>query len=190
VDNFEQELEIDYIYDYKEFKETNLHPTSIASILCCNVIPIAGILFFELILLIVCLTSGFSEIRVYSMILIPSIYGAIVLLYTPSYLILLKIQWKRLSKLPLERKWIFTNEGIIVDKTYIRTLHRWAIIQKVVEGKKTIQFRITDNKTFNLTFDLIPKRALSVEQYELLQTILLKYLDSNKIQFKIDKQVV
>lgn len=188
MESTEQELEITYEYEYKDFKKTNLHPSMLPSIICCNIIPATGILIFELIMLLVSLQSGFSEIRIFFMIVVASVYILFVLLYTPTYILFLRFQWKRINKLPLERKWIFTNKGIIVDKTYTSTKYDWEKIHKVVESRNAIHFNLTNNKVINLVLDFLPKSALNEEQYELLHIILLKYLDSSKIKLKIDKK--
>ncbi len=184
MENSEQELVISYTYDHKEFKKMNIHPTSLASIICCYIIPIAGLLLIELIFLVVGLISGFNEIMVFFMIIIPCIYGAVVLLFTPVWLIFLRILWKRANRLPLERKWIFTKEGIIIDKTYSKTLHHWMTIQNVDIGKKSIFFATINKKVFKLGFDPLPLRFLDDEQFESLLTILRKYLDDSRIKIK------
>ncbi|NHJ05224.1 MAG: hypothetical protein EAX90_10390 [Candidatus Heimdallarchaeota archaeon] len=188
MEPIEQELEITYQYDFQEFKERNLHPTTLVSILCCNVIPIVGILLIELILLLICVTLGFTDIRIFYMIIIPSIYCALVLLYTPSFLVLLRIHWKRINRLPLDRKWFFTPKGIIIDKTYTKRLHTWETIQNFVIGRKTIFFGFTTNKIFNFGFDPLSLRFLEEKQFEELLIIVHKYLPNDKIHFKIDRE--
>ena len=188
MENTEQEMEIAYVHDYQDFKRVSLHPSTITSIICCNIIPITGTLIFELVMLIISLQSGFSWIRISIMIVVPSLCISVIILYTPTYIIILKYQWKKISKLPLERKWIFTNKGIIVDKTYTSTKFDWEKIHKVVESRKAIHFNLTNNKVINLVLDSLPKSALNEEQYGQLHTILQKYLDSSKIKFKIDKE--
>ncbi len=188
MENTEQEMEITYVQNYKDFKKLTLHPSTIANIICCNIIPITGILIFELVMLILSLQSGFSEMRIFYMVLVPSFYTLFIILFTPTWIIVIKFQWKKTSKLPLERKWIFTNKGIIVDKVYTSTKYEWEKILKVVESRNQINFNLTNNKVINLVLDFLPKRALNEEQYGQLHTILLKYLDSSKIKFKIDKK--
>ena len=188
MDDNNQDLMISYTYDYKQFKKEHLHPTTLLSILCCNIIPITVILIVELVLLLISLEVGFTFMRVFWMILLAGIYTLFILIYTPAYLILTNIQWKRINKLPLERKWLFTEKGITIDRLYIKTYYPWKIFQSIDIGKKAIFFRTTNNNIINLGIETLPIRHLHEEQFEELQIIFRNYLGESKIQFGVDKE--
>lgn len=100
-----------------------------------------------------------------------------------------KRQWNQITKLPLENKWSFSEEGIIIDRTFSIKKVGWDRIQKVTEGYKFINFFQTDNRVINIIHGQLPRVALNDEQYLMLHTILLKYLDSSKVKLKIDKKI-
>lgn len=184
----EENLVISYTFDHKEFKETNLHPTSLAGALCCYIIPFVVVLFVELILLIVCLIFGFSEMRIFYMIFIAAAYCLFIFLFTLLWLIILRVQWKNTTRLPLEHKWIFTKEGVFVDKTYTKTVHIWSTIQSIQIWKRLIFFGTIKNRLFQLGFGTLPIRFLTEKQFEELIIVLQKYLDENIILYKTEKQ--
>jgi hypothetical protein len=186
----EQELVISYILDKKEFNDRNLHPTSLASFLCCFVIPVAGLVLLELILLIVGLVIGFDFILTFFMIIIPSIYGAVILLFIPTWLIVLKLKWSKVNRLPKDQKWIFSKEGITIDKTYSKSLHPWIAIQHVTIRRFSIYFGTSKPRTIGLVIGIgeIQLRYIEEEQYEELLVVLRKYLDESKILIKVDKK--
>ena len=101
------------------------------------------------------------------MIIIPSFYGVFMLLFIPTWLITLKIKWNRVNRLPMERKWIFTKEGVTIDKTYSKSLHLWITIQNVTITKRAIFFGTTKPKMFGISLgfgdshlDLLKKNNL------------------------------
>ena len=189
MENSEQELVITYKYGKKEFNDRNIHPASLLGIICCFLIPLSGLLLLELVLLIVCLVIGFSDILVFTLILIPSIFGLFYLIFIPSWLIYLDIHWKGVKRLPMDRKWIFTKEGIIIDKTYSKSLHPWITIQHVTISKITIVFGTSPPKKFGFVTNAgeIPVRLITEEQYIALMPILIKYLGESKILLKTDR---
>lgn len=188
MENSEEELVISYTSDHKEFKEMNLHPTSLAGALCCYIIPFVGVLIIELIFLIVCLIFGFSEMRIFYMIFIAAVYFLFIFLYTLLWLIILRVLWKNTTRLPLECKWIFKKEGVIVDKTYTKTIHKWSSIQGIKIWKRSIFFGTTKNRLFQLGFGNLRIRFLTENQFEELIVVLQKYLDESIILFKTEKK--
>ena len=83
-------------------------------------------------------------------------------------------RWNNIKKLPLDKRWYFTDEGITVDEIYAKRKFTWEQVTRVA-NRRTSDIWFSSN---NLIIGCLPKRVLNQEQLKQLEQILNKKLDS------------
>ncbi len=177
----ENEMEIIYEETYEDRRRITFDQLyNKITILLFGVIPFVCLMIFEVVMIIIGFTSEFSYIGILLMITLPSIYIFVSLMLPIGMIIIEKVRWKFEIKMPKERKWSLNKEGIIIDEIFRKQKYSWDQVSVVRDKmRNTLWFHFMD-----IFLGFIPKRVLDDDQMKQLKTILLIYLESDKVKLE------
>ncbi|TFF84984.1 YcxB family protein [Candidatus Heimdallarchaeota archaeon] len=179
-------MKISYVLEYDDVKNKTLHPFSKAGLLILPILVITITIILEALYLIISVGYSFSYWKYMGMIIIGGVGVFLYLTILPFTYLQSQYVWKKEQKLPLERKWVFTEKGITFDRTYTKITQKWSDIQQVKDTLGDIGFFLTDGRIINITMEeTLPRRVLSMEQLEWLQEIASRKIDNDNVKLKL-----
>ncbi|NHK32571.1 MAG: YcxB family protein [Asgard group archaeon] len=175
------ELEISYEVTYEDEKKLLFDILyNKKTFLYFIVIPIIFILIFEVIMIIIGVLNQFSFNMKFTMILIPSFFLLLLILFLLSSLIAVKLNWRFRNKMPLHKKIIINDKWILIDEIFAKSKHSWDEISQVTNNMRNF-IAIFIGGVF---VHIIPKGVLEKETFQQLLDILNKKLKSYKIKIQ------
>ena len=176
----EEEIVLKFNMEYEDYRKHTFDQLyNKVTFILFGLIPLIGILIFEIIMIVIGLRFGFNVVRIFFMAFIPGLF-IIIAIYLPIAMIVIeKIRWKKTSKLPKERTWIINNEGIIIDEIYNKYKYNWIQISNVNNNMKNVINFIVIERFLHI----IPKRVLNEDQSKKLSFILKQNLEADKLKY-------
>jgi len=173
-------MEINYVLTYEDLRnDTFSQLYQKLFVILFGLIPLVGLIVFEIVFIILGIKNGFTEIYIMNMIIFPSIFVILATHLPIGIIIIEKIRWHSTSKIPLERKWILNDDGLIIDEIYQKKKYSWEQITRVSNDLRSSIWFIFGN----MLIGTLPKRVLDDEQMERLYIILSSKLASEKIKY-------